>query len=935
MAKFLRQHEVITDRQLRTTIKLLGTLLGRVIKTQAGKQVYNAVEKLRKGFIGLRENKNTSKHDQLIRYIGKLNKNTLTDVIRSYSKYFALANVAEEAFQHINRERRLKSGYDSWEGSFDSTLRGFVNQKINKGDLQELLDHLKYIPVFTAHPTEAKRRSEMHLMRRIFSMILELQQYKGQSIKKEELLEKLESEILILWKTDEVRLKKPTVIDEVENGLYYFRTSLFKAVPQIYSDLEKAILRTYKDNPDTKKIIVPSFIRFGSWIGGDRDGNPFVTSDVTCQAVYMHAETVITEYIERTKDLSKYLTHSIQHVDLSKDFLDSLSIDDELSKEVFKDNSQDFIKEPYRRKLKFIEFRLSESLKIVSDHKNKNLGQKRVHAYQNEHEFLKDLYLIRDSLIYDKDERLVGFQLKDLIRLVETFGFFLVNLDIREESTKHSNAIHEIIGALTKEDYLSLNENKRVNCLESLIKSDVNVDSIYMTLSDDTKKVVDVFLTMVKLRKQISEEAFGHYIISMTHEASHVLEVLALAKLSGMIKKDKDKGWISTIKVSPLFETIDDLSRINDILESLLDNQLYAEILKNSNNRQEIMLGYSDSCKDGGILSSSWSLYKAQKEITEIANKYSIECRMFHGRGGTVGRGGGPTHNAIVAQPAGTVNGMIKITEQGEVLSYKYASNETAVYELETAIGGLMKASQHLVTDNLKTDNVIEKNMELMSQKGEEHYRELTDKTPGLIDYFYEATPVQELGQLNIGSRPSHRNTTDRSKQSIRAIPWVFGWSLSRHTLPAWYGLGSALQKILDSDEKNLNLLQNMYKKWPYFKVLLANIRMALAKADLNIARDYSELAKDQTSAKIIIGKIEDEYNLTKKLLLKITETDNLLLAGSSVSLSIHRRMPYLDPLNYIQVKLLKECRKNNNNDLFDPLLRTIHAISKGMKNTG
>ena len=518
---------------------------------------------------------------------------------------------------------------------------------------------------------------------------------------------------------------------------------------------------------------------------------------------------------------------------------------------------------------------------------------------------------------------------------METFGFFLVNLDIREESTKHSNAIHEIINVLTKEDYLSLNENKRISCLESLIKSDSNIDSIYMTLSDDTKKVVDVFLTMVKLRKQISKEAFGHYIISMTHEASHVLEVLALAKLSGMVKKDNDKGWISAVKVSPLFETIDDLSRISHILENLLDNSLYAEVLKNSNNRQEIMLGYSDSCKDGGILSSSWNLYKAQKEITEIANKYSIECRMFHGRGGTVGRGGGPTHNAIVAQPAGTVNGMIKITEQGEVLSYKYASYETAVYELETAIGGLMKASQHLVTENLKTDNVIEKNMELMSQRGEEHYRELTDKTPGLIDYFYEATPVQELGQLNIGSRPSHRNTADRSKQSIRAIPWVFGWSLSRHTLPAWYGLGSALQKILDSNEKNLNLLQNMYKKWPYFKVLLANVRMALAKADLNIARDYSELAKDQKSAKFIIGKIEDEFNLTKKLLLKITETDDLLLSGSSVSLSIHRRMPYLDPLNYIQVKLLKECRKNNNDDLFDPLLRTIHAIAKGMKNTG
>ena len=935
MARFLRQHDAINDRQLRTTVKLLGTLLGRVIKTHAGKGVYNAVEKLRKGFIGLRENESSAKHDQLIKYIGKLDRNTLTDVIRSYSKYFALVNVTEEAFQHINRERRLKSGYDSWDGSFDSTLREFIGQKINGKDLQELLRHLKYIPVFTAHPTEAKRRSEMHLMRRIFSMILELQQYKGQSIKKEELLEKLESEILILWKTDEVRLKKPTVIDEVENGLYYFRTSLFKAIPQIYRDLEKAISRTYQNDPLKNNIEVPSFIRFGSWIGGDRDGNPFVTSDVTCQAVYMHAETVITEYIELTKELSKYLTHSIQHTDLSKEFSESLEIDDNYAKDVHLGNTQDFIKEPYRRKLKFMEFRLSESLKTINDYKNKSGYKERRHAYKNEQELLKDLYLIRDSLMHDKDEKLIDFGLKDLIRLVETFGFFLVNLDIREESTKHSNAIHEIINLLNNKDYLSLDENNRMLALESIIKGDFKIDSIYEKLSKDTKTVVDVFLTMVKLRREISEEAFGHYIISMTHEASHVLEVLAIAKLTGMVKKDGKKGWMSSVKVSPLFETIDDLSRISHILGKLLDNELYSEILKNAKNRQEIMLGYSDSCKDGGILSSSWSLYKAQTEITEIAKKYSIECRMFHGRGGTVGRGGGPTHNAIVAQPDGTVNGMIKITEQGEVLSYKYASYETAVYELEMAIGGLMKASQHLVSEGPKTDNVIEKNMELMSQKGEEHYRELTDNTPGLIDYFYEATPVQELGQLNIGSRPSHRNTADRSKESIRAIPWVFGWSLSRHTLPAWYGLGSAIEKILGDDEKNLNLLQNMYKKWPYFNVLLDNIRMALAKADLNIARDYSELAEDQKSAKIIIHKIENEYNLTKKLLLKITDTNELLSASSPISLSIHRRMPYLDPLNYIQVKLLKECRKNNNQDLFDPLLRTIHAIAKGMKNTG
>ncbi|MBT7323153.1 MAG: phosphoenolpyruvate carboxylase, partial [Gammaproteobacteria bacterium] len=625
MARFLRQHEAINDKQLRTTVKLLGTLLGNVIKTHAGKEVYNAVEKLRKGFIGLRENESSIKHDQLIKYIGKLDRNTLTDIIRSYSKYFALVNVTEEAFQHISRERHLKSGYDSWDGSFDSTLREFIDQKINGQDLQELMRHLKYIPVFTAHPTEAKRRSEMHLMRRIFSMILELQQYKGQSIKKEELLEKLESEILILWKTDEVRLKKPTVIDEVENGLYYFRTSLFKAIPQIYRDLEKAISRKYQDDPIKNEIEVPSFIRFGSWIGGDRDGNPFVTPEVTCQAVYMHAETAITEYIELTKKLSKYLTHSIQHTDLSKAFLESLAMDDKYSKDAHYNSTQDFIKEPYRRKLKFMEFRLNQSLKTIRDYKNKSGYKEREHAYKNEQELLKDLYLIRDSLAHDKDEKLIDFGLKDLIRLVETFGFFLVNLDIREESTKHSNAIHEIINLLTNKDYLPLDESNRMIILESIIRSDFKIDSIYKKLSKDTKTVVDVFLTMVKLRKEISEEAFGHYIISMTHEASHILEVLAIAKLTGMVSKNDKKGWVSSVKISPLFETIDDLSRISPILEKLLDNDLYKEILKNIKNRQEIMLGYSDSCKDGGILSSSWSLYKAQKEITEISKKYSIE----------------------------------------------------------------------------------------------------------------------------------------------------------------------------------------------------------------------------------------------------------------------------------------------------------------------
>ena len=936
MSSFLKGHEAITDKQLRSCVKQLGLLLGNVIKSHAGIEVYNSVEKLRKGFINLRKHHNKSQHDLLIKHLEKLDKKILKKVIRSFSKYFSLVNVAEEVFQHINREGRLRSGYESWEGSFDHTLRDCINQNINARDLQLLLNKLQYIPVFTAHPTEAKRRSEMEAMRRIFITVLELQSYRGQSIKKEELIEKLQAQILILWRTDEVRLKKPTVIDEVENGLYYFRTSLFKSIPQIYHDLEKAISRIYKNHDGSETLKVPSFIRFGSWVGGDRDGNPFVTSEITSQAVYMHSETALLEYIRRSQKISAYLTHSSQLTQPSEEFLNSVKLDEQYVENAFQETTQDFIKEPYRRKFKIIKYRLSQSLKVIRNRKKNNQASLPDHAYKSEKDLLKDLYLVKNSLLSDGDEILLDHGLNDLIRLVETFGFYLVNLDIREESTKHTNTIIDICNLFNVADYQKLNEEERIRVLENLIKSDKEIAQIYPKLSKESKIVIDVFKTMIKLRNEVSPEAFGHYIISMTHEASHVLEVLSLAKLTGMVAKDEKKGWISSIKISPLFETIDDLSRINSILEELLNNNLYLEIIRNANNLQEVMLGYSDSCKDGGILSSSWSLYRAQQEIIKISKKYSIECRMFHGRGGTVGRGGGPTHNAILAQPSSTVNGMIKITEQGEVLSHKYAFFETAIYELEMAIGGLMKASQHLVTSNEALNIPFENTMDQISMDGERKYRNLTDNTPGLIDYFYEGTPVQELGQMNIGSRPSHRNTSDRSKYSIRAIPWVFGWSLSRHTLPAWYGLGTAIKNIMDEGEDGVNKLKDMYEKWPYFKVLLDNVHMAISKADIDIAKDYSLLVNNQVLAKKIIDDISNEYNLTKNILSKITEI-NILPSDSIVSLSVQRRKPYLDPLNYIQVMLLKEHRTNDEqiDEIFDPLLRTIHAIALGMKNTG
>ena len=682
---------------------------------------------------------------------------------------------------------------------------------------------------------------------------------------------------------------------------------------------------------------MPSFIRFGSWIGGDRDGNPFVTPDITREAVYMHAETALHEYIRRAQKLSTLLTHSSGLTTPSDDFLSSSKTDEQYIEEAFKDTTQDFAKEPYRRKLKIIRYRLKQRLKVIQKLKNKTNNEVK-HAYQSEQELLSDLYLIKESLISDNDNILNDFGLNDFIRLVETFGFYLVNLDIREESTNHSNTIQEILKIYKNIDYSNLNEASKISSLEELIKSKFSLNEHYSSLSDDSRKVLDVFTVMKELSSEVSSHAFGNYIISMTHHASHVFEVLALAKLCGLVSGDGDK-LVSKIQITPLFETIDDLTRIEEILEDLFSNETYNSLIGHykNNKLQEVMLGYSDSCKDGGILSSSWSLYKAQQQVLDISKKYQIECRLFHGRGGTVGRGGGPTYNAILAQPNKTVRGMIKITEQGEVLSYKYAVPQSASYELELAVSGLIKASQHLVVGDSVCTNNFEEIMSQMSVTGEKKYRDLTDDKEGIMDYFYEATPVQELAELNIGSRPSHRKKTQRSKYSIRAIPWVFGWSLSRHTLPAWYGLGTALNKMVEDSDENIDKLKSMYSEWPFFRVLLDNIQMALAKSDLGIARDYSMLVHNKNAAKDIINDIEKEFYSTVSTLLKIVDSEELLTENIKLSLSLSRRQPYLDPLNYIQVMLLKAHREIPDEDTvnLDPLLRTIHAIATGMRNTG
>ena len=931
----------MSDKQLRARVKLLGKLLGNVLRAQAGGHVLVAVETLRKGYISLQEEESPRRRARLTKLIAKLDPDTLTHVVRAFSTYFSLVNLAEEANQYQLRTERIRKGGPLWVGSFDHTLRQFHAQGISAEQLQALLNKLAYIPVFTAHPTEAKRRTILEALRRIFVTGEELDDPRIGEEEEATIIRRLESEIQILWKTDEVRAKRPQVRDEIRNGLFYFQESLFDAVPRMYRGLEKGIKRIYGAELEETPVTVPGFLRFGSWIGGDRDGNPYVTPDTTVMAIRLHARTAVLAYLHRIISLSHILTHSSLLCRPSDEFMQSLRRDEAFCAMAFQDNPDRFGNEPYRRKLYIMRYRLERNLINIKTRLEVKVRDFEEDQYDDAKELLDDLYVIRDSLIGHGDGEIAGAELQDLIRLVETFGFFLVMLDVRQESVRHTDAVAEILKHIPgkRVDYFALDEAARLALLGEHI---IDADTLSFdrgTLTPETRETLEVFDVMLKMREEVSTECFGHYVISMTHHASHVMEVMFLARLSGLIGR-LDNRWFCNLRVSPLFETIDDLSRIEEVLTMLLDNPVYAALLAASGNQQEVMLGYSDSCKDGGILASSWKLFEAQKKIIAVTAAHKVQCRLFHGRGGTVGRGGGPTHESILSQPRGTVQGQIKFTEQGEVLSYKYSNCETAVYELTMGITGLMLASRGVIAPMTTARNDYLGIMDQLAASGENTYRALIDQTPGLLDFFYEATPVSELGLLNIGSRPTHRNKQNRSKSSIRAIPWVFGWAQARFTLPAWFGIGSALEQWRNNEPDRLAKLQQMYQEWPFFRGLLSNTQMSLFKANMTIAQQYANLSSDPAVAQQILTVIQDEYQRTITQILNVVGAQRLIEENTTLALSLTRRSPYLDPLNHIQITLLerfrdKDLTENARQIWQDPLLRSINAIAAGMRNTG
>ncbi|HDZ16415.1 MAG TPA: phosphoenolpyruvate carboxylase, partial [Methylophaga aminisulfidivorans] len=646
---------LLGDKELRQHVRFLGHILGEVIDERAGREVYEAVERLRQGFITLRKDDNALLRTELLSYLNTLEPSLLREIIRAFNLYFSLVNTAEEAFNYHNRLVQLKNGRDLWHGSYLDTLTQFKQEGVNLEQLQQMMDTMVYMPVFTAHPTESKRRTLMEILRRIFLLDEQLTNEPLTAFEEQRTRTEIKKHVKLLWSTDEVRAIKPTVRDEIKNGLYYFNVSLFDAVPRSYRNMENAIRRVYADEiAGGATFKVPGYVQFGSWIGGDRDGNPFVTSDTTEMAIMLQKRTVIRRYLDDVTKLSYVLTHSEPLCDISEQLAQSIDESEAIYAGAFRAKPDRFLNEPYRRKLYMMRHRLEDNLRLLQQYFRPDLQPTSLGlAYSNEDELLADLRLIHDSLITHGDVELAGSEVTDLIRLVETFGFYLYHLDVRQESTRHTETVAEVLKQLgLVDDYHQLSETERQQLLTSLLAKDALPD--LPELDGQNQEVLAVFKLMARLQRDVSANAFGSYVISMTHEASHILEVLALGRFAGLCGYDEDGNTFCELRVSPLFETIEDLAHIEPVMTELLENPHYRRMLEASGNLQEVMLGYSDSCKDGGILASVWSLYQAQQKISRLTTQHGVQCRMFHGRGGTIGRGGGPTHDAILSQPMGT-----------------------------------------------------------------------------------------------------------------------------------------------------------------------------------------------------------------------------------------------------------------------------------------
>ncbi|GJM15149.1 MAG: phosphoenolpyruvate carboxylase [Thermodesulfobacteriota bacterium] len=919
----LKTETIDREKPLRIDVRFLGNILGKVIIHQEGKEIFDIEEKIRALTKEMRNSYVKSQKEDLVSTIKSLSDKDIYKVARAFTTYFKLVNIAEQ--NHRIRRRReykyISDIRDSVEGSVESLFKTLGERDICYSDFRELVEKMSIELVLTAHPTEVNRHIVLEKFRRISYLLEEFQNPILSTEEKKTIHMKIKAEVISLWQTEEIPSFKISPIDEARSAQYYFQETIFEALAVVYLEFEERI----KEHYGLEEIKLPPFFRFGSWVGGDRDGNPFVTHSITLEILKMQMELVLEKYLEQVGRLINQLSSSKKLVPVSDELLESIQSDKKLLKHDSGIRSGD---ESYRIKLSYIESKIVGTIKRIK-------GEIYNIAYANKDQLIMDLEIIDRSLRENRGKLLADSTLKKLIRQVSVFGFHMAKLDIRQNSEVHVRAIQEITERLNILNYSELSEEEKFLWLAREINNPRPLIPGWLELSPETTELLKTFASISQALDEINGECIDTYIISMTSSASNVLEVLLLAK-EAYLYLNNDGKILSRLNIVPLFETIEDFNNAPQIMKTLYESKVYRDHLHAREDISEIMIGYSDSGKDGGHLCSSWEIHKAQRALKKLADEYGLRNKFFHGRGGTVSRGGGPTNQAILARPSGTVDGMIKITEQGEVVYSNYSLPEIAEDNLELVLSSVILTS--LNKEEIHPE--WEEAMEELSSHARKAWRALVYENSDFYPYFKQATPISVLQQMQIGSRPAKRKQTDQI-EDLRAIPWVFSWTQNRHLITGFYSVGSALNEFVKKDpEKNLKLLQDMYDNWRFFKSHIDNIQMTLSKADMWIALEYSLLVNPRELGKTIFQKVRDEFSLTQGLVLNITNQKQILDNNPFLKKSIDLRNPYIDSLSYIQVALLRRLSKGDISDeekeaLTNIIKLTINGISAGLKNTG
>ncbi|CAM3132207.1 phosphoenolpyruvate carboxylase [Streptobacillus felis] len=828
-----------------------------------------------------------------------------SNIVRLLTVLPLLINIVEDVYQaKIIKYNTITKNYS--EGMIDNLLSKLDLKNMNKENLMEVFSNIRVVPVLTAHPTQVQRKSVLDLTQSIYEILEKRELVEHNLLDENEWINELRKNINLLWRTDILRNSKLRVSNEITNSLSYYNSTFLKAIPKINLKFKELAKKLDIFSNEYTPILM------GTWIGGDRDGNPFVTQETLLNATYSQVDTAISYYIKELKKL--YREFSISS--LKNDYSDELK---ELVK-LSKDNSEHRVYEPYRLAISYI----IDSLKDV---KKKLLEEKLelpYDTYYNSKKLLKDLLTIRKSIEVHSDEILAYGRLDELIEAVKVFGYHLSSIDLRQDSSVYEYCVNELLNiAKITDNYSNLTENEKCKLLINQIENEPRkLSSVTCEKSEQLQKELKIFGTMKKLINIFGKNIIKQNIISHTVEISDMLELALLLKEFDLDGK---------VNISPLFESIEDLKNSEIIMKTWFELDIVKKWLENNGRLQEIMLGYSDSNKDGGYITSSWYLYKAQKELVELAKSNKVKLNFFHGRGGTVGRGGGPSYEAILSQPSGSILGKIRLTEQGEVIGAKYGNLDLGKFNLEALLSATLEKS---LRDESKDIKEYENIMEQISNISYKEYRKLVYETEGFSEYFFESTPINEVSSLNIGSRPSSRKKV-LDIEGLRAIPWVFSWSQTRVMLPGWYGVGTAFNKWIKEND-GLNTLKSMYKNWPFFKALLSNLEMVLSKTDMNIAKEYSKLVKNEENSNKVFEMINKEWLLTFNLLKEITGIRYLLEDNEMLTLSLKNRLPYFNALNYLQIELIKKERSGNKTEEVNKAIHTsINGIATGLRNSG